>query len=195
MLNSIDHKQFFSLERKKQSTPTIGFLFNTNSCKGLDVTYKVIKKLRNKINSLRVISFGSSQPIAGELENNIEFYHSPEQNKIRNLYSQCDVWLTSSRLEGFNLTAMETMGCRTPVVSTKVGWPEEAIITRYNGMLTDIDDVDALVDATEEVLLLPDSEWQKMSENAYKTVVDSSWKKSAKLFEKSLMHACSRSKK
>src|SRR5208282_5263036 len=48
--------------------------------------------------------------------------------------------LTASRSEGFNLPAMEAMACRTPVVSTRTGWPAEAVKTGINGVLVDVED-------------------------------------------------------
>ena len=196
VLNSIDHSQFFSEVRYMQARPTVGFLYSTSSCKGVDITLKVISNLQKKFNNLRVVSFGSKKPIDNnELGNMIEFYHLPEQNKIREIYSQCDVWITASRIEGFNLTAMEAMACRTPVVSTKAGWPEDAIENKKNGMLVDVDDVEAITAGVENILSLSKDEWSVMSENAYKTVENSSWDASAKFFEQALLNACCRANK
>lgn len=193
--NSVDKNQFYAEERDKQVIPTIGFLYAFTHFKGVDITLQVIKKLKESIPNLRVISFGSYMPHNFPLwDDTIEFNYSPAQDKIGDIYAQCDVWITASRTEGFNLPAMEAMACRTPVVSTKAGWPEEAIIDGYNGFLTEVDDVSALVKASESILLESNVAWKKYSHNAYKTLENSSWQASADMFEKALIRGIERTK-
>ena len=193
--NSVDKQQFFAEPRGKQPVPTIGFLFAYAGFKGVDVTLKAIQKLKQSVPNLRVISFGAFMPDTfPEWDNSIEFYLSPAQNHIRNLYAQCDVWMTASRTEGFNLPAMEAMACRTPIVSTKAGWPMEAIHSYENGVLTEVDDVDALAKGAEWVLSLSDSDWKKLSFKVYDTLAESSWEHSTMLFEQALQHAIDKSK-
>jgi glycosyltransferase involved in cell wall biosynthesis len=174
----------------------VGFLYNEIHLKGVDVTLLALAKLRKIFPNLKVVCFGS-YPTSERLplEDWIEFHLDPEQDRIRDIYAQCDVWVTASRTEGFNLTAMEAMACRTPIVSTRTGWPIEAIDSYKNGVLVDIDDVDGIVAGVQWVMGLSDSEWQKLSDAAYKTVENSSWGKSAKLFEKALIHACERAQR
>jgi glycosyltransferase involved in cell wall biosynthesis len=83
--------------------------------------------------------------------------------------------------------AMEAMACRTPVVSTRTGWPEEAIVDGVNGALADVDDVEALASAVLGILALDDAAWRKLSDGAARTVSDSSWERSARLFEAALI--------
>lgn len=188
--NSVDRNQFFAPARDKQNVPTVGFLYSRSSFKGVDITLKALERIKRKLPNLRVISFGSIQLEKSALwDNQYEFYFSPKQNEIRNLYDQCDVWITASRSEGFNLPAMEAMACRTPVVATKTGWPAESIVNGENGFLVEIDDVDALDRAVTTLLSTENDEWKRYSSNAFKTVENSSWETSAALFEKALMNS------
>ena len=192
--NSVDHSQFYAEVRGKQAVPTVGFLYSRAKFKGVDVTIQAINKLRVTFPTLRVIAFGAVKPEQDDdFDSGIEFYYSPAQDKIRDLYAQCDVWLTASRTEGFNLPAMEAMACRTPVVSTRAGWPEEAVVSGKNGVLVDVDDVNALAQGAASVLALSDEAWREMSENAFSTVAASSWQASADLFEATLERAYKRS--
>ena len=149
--------------------------------------------MRQRVQDLRIISFGSHPIERLKLPAGGLFYLRPCQEEIKDLYSRCDLWLTASRSEGFNLPAMEAMACRTPVVSTRTGWPEEAIKSGMNGILVDIDDVSGLAAGVEWVLSRNDEDWRRLSENAYATVASSSWDISAELFERALLNACSRS--
>ena len=185
--NAIDPAQFFAAPRGKQARPTLGTLFHETEFKAFDTSLKVIRALKARHPDLRVIAFGASAPevYADQLEG-IELVVQPKQDSIRDLYASCDVWLSCSRSEGFNLTAMEAMACRTPVVSTRTGWPEEAVRAGVNGVLAEVDDVGALADGVSSILALPDSEWRLLSEGAARTVAGSSWDTSARMFEQAL---------
>lgn len=188
--NSVDHSQFFAPPRSKQNIPTIGFLYNNATLKGIDIAIAAILKVKQRIPALKVLCFGSHPPPKNiELPDYFELHVDPPQDQIRHIYAACDAWITCSRSEGFNLPAMEAMACRTPVISTKTGWPAEAIQSKVNGFLVDIDDTNAVAEGIEYVLNTSESEWKTLSDNAYKTVEDSSWKKSAQLFESSLIAA------
>lgn len=191
--NSVDRSQFFAPPRGKQSKPTVGFLYSTATFKGIDITLRALALLRQRIPELRIVSFGSQQPTPEHpLPPDTEFHHVPPQDGIRLLYAQCDVWITASRSEGFNLPALEAMACRTPVVATRSGWPAEAVKTGGNGVLVDIDDTAAIVTGTEWILSRSPTEWQALSDGAYATSQIGSWEESAASFEAALKHACRR---
>lgn len=188
--NSVDKRQFFAPPRTKQSVPTVGFLYAPAEIKGLDIALAVIRRVRERLPELKVLTFGSLQPTRElPLVKGTEFHHSPPQDEIRNIYDRCDVWLTTSRSEGFNLPAMEAMACHTPVVSTRTGWPEEVIRQGWNGWLADIDDTDHLVRGVEAILALDSKAWEAMSANALATVAETSWSASAEQFERALLRA------
>lgn len=194
--NSVDTSQFFAPVRRKQTAPTVGFLYATASFKGLDISLAALRAVRKRLPRLRMVSFGSERPY-GQLPllDGTDFFLSPPQDEIRHVYDQCDVWVTASRSEGFNLPAMEAMACRTPVVSTRTGWPEEAIKSGWNGILVDVEDVNAVAQGIEWVLTQNDDQWKILSSNALATVASSSWRTSAELFEGALLHACQRAER
>lgn len=192
--NSVDHRQFYASPRTKQKIPTIGFLYNVAAFKGVDIALEAIAKVKQRIPALKVLCFGSHPPPNNEvLPSYIELHIEPPQDKIKDLYAACDAWVTCSRSEGFNLPAMEAMACRTPVVSTRTGWPAEAIRTKFNGVLADVNDTNAIADGIEYILNTSTVEWEMLSNNAYKTVENSSWEKSSKLFETSLIQTLAES--
>ena len=155
--------------------------------KGVDIALMALARLREQYPDLRAVCFGSHAPKSqAVLADFIEFECAPAQNRIRDIYAQCDVWLTASRCEGFNLPAMEAMACRTPVVATDTGWPSEAIRNGENGFLVAVDDVDGIVQGVSRILDADDAAWRRISEEALHTVADSSWDKSCMQFEAAL---------
>jgi glycosyltransferase involved in cell wall biosynthesis len=196
--NSVDRSQFFAVVRGKQSAPTVGFLFAKSPIKGVDVANAALRLVRANLPGLRLrlLAFGSETPSPQfPLPEGTEFFYRPPQDQIRDLYSRCDVWLTASRSEGFNLPAMEAMACRTPVVATATGWPEEAVRSGENGMLVDVDDIAGLAKGLEFVLTRSDEEWRGMSASAYATAASGSWEESARQFERALQHAVERTRR
>ena len=192
--NSVDTAQFFASVRGKQSIPTVGFLYATTPFKGLDVyacgsSISTGKIPQSAVDLLWQRAGNSRNAAPGRCE----FVFCPPQNQIRSLYSACDVWVTASRSEGFNLPAMEAMACRTPVVATRAGWPEEAVKSGSNGVLVDIDDQAGIAAGVEWVLSRSDQEWRNLSDNAYATATSGSWDESTAMFERALEHACHRS--
>ena len=194
--NAVDHQQFFAVPRGKQPVPTVGFVYSTSDVKGLDLVLAAIVRLRSKYPSLRIVSFGSERPrgVFG-LPRSTQFWFCPQQDVIRDIYAQCDVWISGSRSEGFNLPVMEAMACRTPVVATRTGWPQEAIENGRNGILVNVDDVGAIVGGVDWLLSLDDAAWRGVSENAFTTVSQKSWRASTQQFEAALLRACQRAQR
>ncbi len=180
--NGVDHQQFCAPPRDRNPVPTVGFLYSTSEIKGGDIAMRVIGDLMRRNPGLRVISF-ATQEFKHARRLGIEFHHNPPQTEIRDLYAACDVWLSTSRSEGFNLPAMEAMACRTPVVATRTGWPKHGIVQGVTGYTVEIDDADGLVEAVEKVLTLDAQAWRAMSEAAFRSVADCTWERAVDEFE------------
>jgi glycosyltransferase involved in cell wall biosynthesis len=134
-----------------------------------------------------LVSFGQHAPLeALPLPAGTRYTENPPQDTIRDLYAQCDLWLCSSRSEGFFLPALEAMACRCPVVSTRVGFPMDSVEDGNNGYLVEVDDHAGLADRMLRVLNLSDADWRKMSQCAYVTASRYSWQDATALLEKTL---------
>jgi glycosyltransferase involved in cell wall biosynthesis len=191
--NGIDKALFHAPPRGKQTLPTVGFVYSTMPLKGLDVLLPAMQALKSRLPGVRCVVFGAEMPGPRlPLPCGASFHFRPAQAALKGLYAQCDVWLTASRSEGFNLPAAEAMACRTPVIATRTGWPLEAICSWHNGVLVDFDDAQGIAAAAFRLLSLPDGEWRELSERAYRTAATLSWEESAGRFERALFRACSR---
>lgn len=187
VLNGVDREVFFSeTNRCKKSGFSVGFLYHESSIKGFDASLKVINKLCEKYPDIVFYSFGRANSVPKNLiSGDLHYTCSPGKDAIRGIYSACDVWLTTSRSEGFNLVAAEAMACGTPVVSTRTGWPVD-VIDGENGIICNIDDVDGIFAAVCHILELSPEAWKTMSNHALETTKDLSWGSSANIFEEVL---------
>lgn len=194
--NSVDLEQFYAAPRGKRPVPTVGLLYNTFSLKGCNTSLKALKRVAEAMPSLRLVCFGAEHPdFRLPLPRFAEFHYRPPQDKIRELYGKCDVWLCGSNVEGFHLPPLEAMACRCPVVSTLVGGPMDIIEEGVNGYLVDVKDVDALAERVLHVLNLPEERWKRMSDAAYLTATRFTWDDATDLFEKALELAIDRNRR
>jgi glycosyltransferase involved in cell wall biosynthesis len=185
--NSVDLTQFYAPPREKGTVPTVGLLYNPFSLKGLDTSFKALKQVAAALPSLRLVTFGARQPtFKFPLPAYAQFHYRPRQDAIRDLYSQCDVWLCGSNVEGFHLPPLEAMACRCPVVSTRVGGPLDILEDGVNGYLVDVKDAAALADRLLRVLNLSNEQWRQMSDAAYRTATAYTWEQATSLFESAL---------
>lgn len=195
VLNSVDTQQFHAPKRRKQDIPTIGFLYSSTFHKGCDVVFEAIEIISRQLPELRILAFGTEQPDPNlPLPLGTEYICQPAQDKIKDIYAQCDVWLCGSRREGFHLPPLEAMACRTPVVSTAVGGPLDTIENGVNGYLVPLEDAESLADRVMRVLTLDQQSWQTVSDAAYATAVSYSWDDATKLFEAALLRVVYRDK-
>ncbi len=186
--NAVDRTLFFAPPRTRNLRPRLGTLFSENDNKSFDVALAAIAVVRRAVPDLEVVALGELAPVKyRDRVGDIRLTLQPAQSALRDIYASCDVWLCCSKTEGFNLMAMEAMACRTPVVSTRTGWPAEAIVEGVNGGLADVDDVEGLARAVLRVLGADATAWRALSDGAARTVEDSSWERSARMFEAALI--------
>lgn len=181
--NSVDTEQFYAPERERQTVPTVGLLYATNPFKGLDISLAAIERARKVVPNLKVVAY-STRPLNSNfsLPPGSEFHINPPQDRLRDIYASCDVWLCGSRTEGFHLPPSEAMACRCPVVSTRVGGAIEIIEEGVNGHLVDVEDAETLGDRLVEVLKAPHDRWKAMSNAAFRQVQNYSWDDAARKF-------------
>jgi glycosyltransferase involved in cell wall biosynthesis len=182
--NSVDTDIFYAPPRGKQTVPTVGFLYNPIHLKGVDVTVAALAAAKKTIPNLRALAFGAEHVSKDfPLPKWIEFHYRPTQSDIRNIYSSCDLWLCGSRQEGFHLPPLEAMACRCPVVSTRVGGPQDIVNTGVNGFLVEVDDCDGLAHHVLQIIAMDNCTWLRMSDAALETAKKYTWEDAVDLLE------------
>ncbi len=186
ILNGVDSVQFNAESRNKNHQLTVGFMYSPRSYKGSDIAINAISKVKSDIPDLKLIIFASEYPDDDFFKQSyIRVYVRPEQNKLKDIYAQCDAWIFSSLKEGFGLPILEAMACRTPVIATPAG-AAPSLIRPENGVLLNSFSVDDLVTAIKCFNELNNVEWRELSENAYHVALRNSWQNSSQNFESAL---------
>lgn len=187
VLTGIDHARFNSPPRNKQPVPTIGFVYSTVPWKGAAVILDALAEVRRTMPAVRARAFGLDAPTSrSPLLSGTDYAYRPAQENLPGIYAGCDVWVCGSWSEGFTLPPMEAMACRCPVVSTRVGGPDEMVRDGVNGFLVEPGNHVALAERILRVLELDAPRWRAMSEAAYATAAQYTWEKATDGLESAL---------
>ena len=193
--NSVDTRKFYSSTRRKPSHPTVGLIYSPIHIKGCDISLKAFTMAEKSLPGLGLLAFGTRKPQKEiPLPPRGIYFRKPSQNKIRDIYSGCDVWLFGSREEGFGLPILEAMACRTPVIATPAGAAPELLING-GGIVMKTRNPLEMADAIVEICSLNENNWQKLSEAAYNIATQYSWDDATDLFEQALSTAIERTQR
>jgi glycosyltransferase involved in cell wall biosynthesis len=123
--------------------------------KGPDTFVSVMARLRDSIPALSVLLTGPARGYVREELDRLGIPHEHEyvssRQELGRAYHRVDLCLVTSRQEGGPKAVLEAMAAGVPLVSTRVGQAAELVLDGENGLLTDVDDADALVAAVERV--------------------------------------------
>ena len=125
--NGLDFEKFYiESEIEKRKNKNIIFLYHEGEIKGTKYAIEALKELKIRDNEIRIRSFGAYKN-PKNLPSWIEYYYSPSQSKLRELYNEASIFLGTSLGEGWGLTVAEAMQCGCAVVCTNVvGYNEMA---------------------------------------------------------------------
>jgi len=80
----------------------------------------------------------------------------PRSQRLVEIYRSASLFVLSSNEEGLGIVILEAMASGLPVISTRCGGPETAVIEGETGYLTPVGDTEALARAIEELLIDPE---------------------------------------
>ena len=84
--------------------------------------------------------------IANHFSGDMTFTGYLMEDRLREAYGAIDVLLFPTIEENMALTAINAMACSVPVISSRAGGQVELITDGKDGILTPIDDIDAMID-------------------------------------------------
>ena len=123
--------------------------------KGPDTLVAVLARLREVIPELLVLLTGPARGyVRSELDSRgVPHRHAllASRSELARAYHALDVCLVASRQEGGPKSVLESLAAGVPLVTTRVGQAPELVADGKNGLLADVDDVDALTAAVTRI--------------------------------------------
>jgi len=189
--NGFDVADMAHLPRRSSRSPTVLFVGGLEARKGLEFLVLAMAGVAREVPGTRLTVVAKTgfkgtddrrwfevlAERAGVSET-VEFHESVSQERLLQMYSDCDVCALPSRMEGWGLSLMEAMASRKPVVATDVGGVPELVSDGVEGFLVRPGDPKALADALVRLLNDP-SLRNRMGEAGAQTVLRYSWDETA----------------
>jgi glycosyltransferase involved in cell wall biosynthesis len=133
------------------------------AAKGQGVLIRAVSRLRAEGRDVELTLVGDGadrehleQMVAGRGMAGVRFMGSVNQDHIRELYAQADVFALASFAEGVPVVLMEAMAMEIPAVSTRIAGIGELIESGVDGVLVAASDVDGLAQTLAELMDAPE---------------------------------------
>lgn len=144
----------FSAHQRRSNQCKIVFIGNLGKNKGADMLPDIFANVAKELENWKFIVAGEGdlmQPLISKLSQlgiPVRFAGYVSSENVPNLFSESDILLLPTRVEGFGLVIAEAMACGTvPVVSRLDGITDHIVEDGKSGMLVAVDDVEGYANA------------------------------------------------
>lgn len=177
--NGHSKEEYIYVDKKINKTKCIIMLCNTSNYKGGKEGLKLLERLKKKYD-IRVVLFGTNKP--KNLNNEFEFYQSPERSTLMKLYKEADILLFPSLQEAWGLPVIEAMANKCAVVGNNTGCLKELCKHEKDALIVENFDFKELEKQVER-LLVDDELLRIIQNNGYNLAKSLSWEESFKKME------------
>lgn len=178
--NAIDLRIFKNMMKNRRESKNINLLFVGRVEKAKGVTYLIdsIQRIIKEKSNIKLTIIGEGNDFNYyknlinklNLKDNIQFEGHKNQRELVNYYYNADIFvLPSIEIEGFGLVLLESLACKTPVITTDIVGIANVIKKNNCGIVVKPKDSQALADAILRLLNNPKLAKQ-MGENGRKLV-------------------------
>lgn len=173
--SGVNTDRFKPLLMDRKAVTYVGSL---HKVKGVDIFLRALKGIDVPV---WVVGDGPERKSLEELAHclNIDCTFWGSRTDIPELMNQSKIVVLPSRHEGFGLTLLEAMACKTPVIGRTIGGIPE-LLTGENGLLFTTEEE---LHQHVKTLLHDHSLWEKLQKNGFETALQWRWDKTAALYE------------
>ena len=178
--NGIDKKDIYFENKISCEDIVISIMYHELEIKGFKDGINAIELVRKKYPKIRIKAFGTKK--GEDIPEYIEFYENPTREELKKIYIDSDIYVFSSRREGWGLTIIEAMACKCAVAGTNTGAILEIATNYKDCLISDPMDSEALA---RNIIELIENERlrSKISQNSFELASRFEWNKSVKNME------------
>jgi glycosyltransferase involved in cell wall biosynthesis len=118
--NGVDCDRFRPPATRPSAARSVGMIYETAPWKGAEDGIVALWAMHRAEPALRFVLFGRHR-LRHRLPPGTRYVQNPRQADLPEVYRSCDIFLNSSRSEGFSLVTLEAMACGCALVATSVG--------------------------------------------------------------------------
>ncbi|NOU87931.1 glycosyltransferase [Paenibacillus sp. LMG 31460] len=115
-----------------------------------------------------------------------KYFEKVPFERMKYIYSSCDILLKMSKIESFCLPALEMMACGGICVLNKFNGIDEFVVNEYNALIVEQSDILGAKNAIIRIMENPDLK-EKLSKNALETASNWNWDRSIDLLEEIIL--------
>ena len=178
LVTPVDKDLFFCKKKKWNSPCRVCLLHHDYDWKGYPDGIAAIKKVRSENRKVDLVVFGEKvkdpRPLFDEAGFEFEYHYRPTGERLREIYSSCDIYLCPSWYEGLGMPAMEAMACRCALITTDTGGSWDYAIDRETALVSPPKNIGRL---TKNLVAVLDEErlMKQLSENGYRKIQEFDW--------------------
>jgi len=192
--NGIDQNLFHQTKPLIAKTnPEVLFFYAPQIWKGADWAFCAVSETREfmpETEAMVVSTFMPDWPrengMFWRLLWPVTYFFFPAQKKLAGIYSSADVFVSSSRYEGFGLPGLEAMACGVPVVTTDSGGVREYAIPEETAIVVPSQKPGALAEGILRVLNDKPLR-ERLIKNGLEKAKEFDWEKSVDILERVLL--------
>ena len=182
----VDREVFFCDAKQWNSIRRVAMLHHDYNWKGYAEGIEAIKRVMEQGRKVQLVVFGEKikdpKSLFDEAGFDFEYHYRPTRERLRKIYSSCDIFLCPSWHEGLGVPSMEAMAADT-------GGCLDYAINGKTALVSPPRDTESL---SQNIIRLLDDEvlLKSVSQNGYQKISKFNWRESCDklihLFEKSL---------
>lgn len=133
-LNGVDHNVFYPRKKKESKLATVMCIGRSAKWKGLSDVVKAMNIVHKQFREVELVICGWDTIQVENAQFPYRIKSCPTDESLAQQYSDSDIFVSASTLEGFGLPALEAMACGTTVVSTSIA-NEDYAVDEVNSLL------------------------------------------------------------
>lgn len=182
--NGVDFSLFYPENASVTTRSRVLMQYSPLPWKGMADGLNAWDTIKRECPGVQLVMFGMEP--GQDVPPDSEFHADPPQPSLRALYSSCDVFLSTSWVEGCQLPPMEAMACGCAVVATNVGGVPDYSIASKTALVIDPHDINGMAAAVIKLLRDAD-ERRRIARAGFEYIQQFTWERAVEKFEAALL--------